>query len=154
MLCKGKLVIIINMFILKGELHFMIQSLIQGLFAVNSALADAGTAAPAGTDSAQMSPAAGIIQLLIMIVPMILIFYFLLIRPQKKKDKQVKSMLDNLKVSDRICTIGGIYGTIVSIKDDTFTLAVGQDNVKLVIARWAIRNVEEITIENDGELLA
>jgi len=63
-------------------------------------------------------------------------------------------MLSALKVTDRVCTIGGIYGTIVSIKDETITLAVGQDNVKLVFARWAIRNVEEVSVENDSEVLA
>jgi preprotein translocase subunit YajC len=63
-------------------------------------------------------------------------------------------MLAELKVTDRVCTIGGIYGTIVAIKDETITLSVGQDNVKLVFARWAIRNVEEATVENDSEVLA
>ncbi len=137
----------------------MIQSIVQWLFSANMAVAEAaapagGAAAGAGAEVGQMSAAGSLIQMAIMIVPMIAIFYFLLIRPQRKKDKKVKDMLDNLKVSDRICTIGGIYGTIVGIKDDTFIIAVGQDNVKLVIARWAIRNVEEITVENDGELLA
>ena len=82
---------------------------------------------------------------------MILIFYFLMIRPQRKKDKQVKEMLNNLKAGDRICTIGGIYATITGIKDDTITLAVGRDNLSMVVARWAIRSVEEVTIENDSQ---
>ena len=80
---------------------------------------------------------------LLFMVPMILIFYFLMIRPQRKKDKQVKEMLNNLKAGDRICTIGGIYGTIVGIKDDTVTLSVGRDNLTMVVARWGIRSVEE-----------
>ena len=84
---------------------------------------------------------------------MFVVFYFLLIRPQKKKDKKVKEMLAALKNGDRVCTIGGIYGTITSIKDDTIELSVGRDNVKLVFARWAIRNVEEVAIENDSEVL-
>jgi len=62
-------------------------------------------------------------------------------------------MLNNLKAGDRVCTIGGIYGTIVSIKDDTVTLSVGRDNLSMVVARWGIRSVEEITIENDAEAL-
>ena len=85
------------------------------------------------------------------LVIMILIFYFLMIRPQRKKDKQVKEMLNNLKAGDRICTIGGIYATITGIKDDTITLAVGRDNMSMVVARWAIRSVEEVTIENDSQ---
>lgn len=95
-------------------------------------------------------------EMLGMFVPLILmfaVFYFLLIRPQRKKDKKVKDMLAALKVGDRICTIGGIYGTIVGIKDETIELAVGRDDVKFVIARWAIRNVEEVSVENDSEVL-
>lgn len=95
----------------------------------------------------------GIIELLIPMVLMFAVFYFLLIRPQRKKDKKVKDMLSALKVGDRICTIGGIYGTITSIKDDTIELSVGKDNIKLIFARWAIRNVEEISVENDSEVL-
>ena len=90
---------------------------------------------------------------LIIMIPMIMIFYFLMIRPQRKKDKQVKEMLNNLKAGDRICTIGGIYGTITGIKDDTITLSVGRENMSMVVARWAIRSVEEVTIENDSQEL-
>ncbi|MBE5769880.1 MAG: preprotein translocase subunit YajC [Clostridia bacterium] len=95
-----------------------------------------------------------------MLMPLLLmglVFYFMLIRPQRKKDKKVKEMLDNLKHGDRVTTIGGIYGTIVAIKDDTITLAIGQKNqapTEMTVARWAIRQVEEVTVENDGEVLA
>ena len=88
-----------------------------------------------------------------MIAAMFAILYFFMIRPQKKKDKKVKDMLAALKPGDRICTIGGIYGTIKSIKDDTIELSVGREDTKMIVARWAIRNVEEVTVENDGELL-
>ncbi|MBR3494804.1 MAG: preprotein translocase subunit YajC [Clostridia bacterium] len=94
--------------------------------------------------------------MLSMFLPMILIFvvfYFFLIRPQRKKDKQVKDMLANLKVGDRICTIGGIYGTITGLKDDSVVLAVGMKDVTMVVARWGIRSVEEIKIENDAQEL-
>ena len=100
-------------------------------YALMNLLADAA-ATTATTDAAAatetMGTGATIIYYAVQFVPMILIFvvfYFLLIRPQRKKDKEAKTMLDNLKVGDRICTIGGIYGTIVSLKDDTVTLAVG-----------------------------
>ena len=105
------------------------------------------------TDASQPSTAGSIISLLLPLVLMGVVFYFFLIRPQRKKDKAVKNMLDSLKNGDRVCTIGGIYGTITSIKDDTIELSVGRDNVKLVFARWAIRNVEEVAIENDSEVL-
>jgi len=81
------------------------------------------------------------------------VLYFMMIRPQRKKDKQVKKMLAELKVGDRVTTIGGIHGTVVSIKDDTLVVTVGQDKIKLVFARWAIRNVDEVSIANDAETL-
>ena len=87
------------------------------------------------------------------VLGMIQVLSLIHICPQRKKDKQVKDMLNNLKVTDRSCTIGGIYGTITGIRDDTITLAVGKDNLQMVVARWAIRSVEEISIENDAEAL-
>jgi len=81
------------------------------------------------------------------------IFYFMLIRPQRKKDKEAKQMLDNLKVGDRICTIGGIYGTIVRIKDQVLTIEVGEQKTQMMIARWAVRNVEQLSVTNDAETL-
>ena len=88
-------------------------------------------------------------------VIILVVFWLFLIRPQRKKDKKVKEMLANLKVGDRVCTIGGIYGTITNIRDgNTVTLALGPQDVPVVFARWAIRNVEEITVENDAEVLA
>ena len=117
----------------------------------------AAFAEEAGAAAGDASASAGGAQLISMLVSMVLmvgVFYFLLIRPQRKKDKKVKEMLAALKSGDRICTIGGIYGTITKIKDDTITLAVGSDRTEMVIARWAIRNVEEVSVENEGELLA
>jgi len=91
-------------------------------------------------------------ELLTTIVPLILIivvFYFMLIRPQQKRQKKIKEMLDNLKVGDRVKTIGGIYGRIVSIKDDNYiTIEVGTDRVKLVFDRSAISTVEDVEAEN------
>ncbi len=79
--------------------------------------------------------------------------YFMMIRPQRKKEKAIKEMLDNLKVSDRICTIGGIYGTVIALKDDTVTICVGAQKTTMVMARWAIRSVEDAPLENDEALV-
>lgn len=108
--------------------------------------------------AAAVDPAAegGVLGMAMSFIPLLLIgvmFYFMLIRPQKKKDKQVKKMLEELKIGDRITTIGGIHGTIHAIKDDTLIVAVGQDKVKLVFARWGIRSVDEVSIANDSETL-
>ena len=130
-------------------------SFLEKVFGITSAFAEsAGTAAAgAAAEAGEVTGASAIAQLLGMFVPMILIFvvfYFMLIRPQRKKDKQVKEMLDNLKTGDRVCTIGGIYGTITGIKDDSVVLTVGNQNMTMVVARWGIRSVEEVSIENDA----
>ena len=118
-------------------------------------LTDAGAAvgAEAAGEMGAMGTAGALIGSLFPLILMFVIFYFMLIRPQRKKDKKVKEMLAALKHGDRVCTIGGIYGTITGIKDETIELSVSNENTKLVVARWAIRNVEEVTIENDSELL-
>lgn len=125
------------------------------LLGIATAVAEeAGTADVEAAE--QLSGLAAVVSIIGSLLPMILIFvvfYFMLIRPQRKKDKQVKEMLAGLKRGDRICTIGGIYGTIMAIKDDQVTLSVGIDNLSMVVARWAIRSVEEISIENDMEAL-
>ncbi len=84
----------------------------------------------------------------ILIVLMIAMFAIMII-PQRRRDKKVKDMLGNLKAGDRVRTIGGIYGTIGTIKDDTIILLVGPDKVKLVFARGAIAQVEDAGVENE-----
>ena len=120
-----------------------------------AAAAATGAAATAADGTAAAANAAAgtgsLISTVVMMVAMIAIFYFLLIRPQRKKDKQVKDMLAALKVGDRICTIGGLYGTIAALKDDTVTLTMGSLQNTIVIARWAIRSVENVALENDTE---
>ena len=104
------------------------------------------------TSGANPSAISSSISSIVMIVIMIVVFYFLLIRPQRKKDKAVKNMLNSLKTGDRICTIGGFYGTIAALKDDTVTLKLGSLENTVVIARWAIRSVENVSTENDSSM--
>lgn len=125
--------------------------MIEKLFGISGALAEEAAVAADGVVEA--NPIAALLGTFLPMILIFVVFYFFLIRPQRKKDKQVKEMLNNLKAGDRVCTIGGIYGTIVGIKDDTVTLSVGRDNLSMVIARWGIRSVEEVTIENDAEAL-
>ena len=121
------------------------------LWGIQTALAEGGEAAGEGTE---VGMGGSLVSMVLMMVLMVGVFYFMLIRPQRKKDKKVKEMLAALKPGDRITTIGGIYGSIKSIKDDTITLQVGKDNFEMVVARWAIRGVEEVSVENEGEILA
>ena len=71
------------------------------------------------------------------------VFYFLLIRPQRKQQKTRKTMLENLKVGDRITTIGRMYGTVSKIKDDILTVKVGPNDTELMIDRRGIDSVNE-----------
>ena len=62
--------------------------------------------------------------------------------------KKVKEMLAAIKVGDRIRTIGGIYGTVTSVRDDIVTISVGPDKARLVFARGAIASIEDSNVEN------
>lgn len=82
--------------------------------------------------------------IIIMLVFWGLIFYFLLIRPQKKKDKQFKDMLASLEVGDKITTIGGMYGKVTKIKDDKIVFECGQtEKTTIYVYKWAIKEVEQ-----------
>ena len=126
--------------------------MIERLFGIAVAYAEEA-AADAGAEATQVSSIAALATTFLPLILIFVVFWFMLIRPQRKKDKQVKEMLNNLKAGDRICTIGGIYGTIKGMKDDMITLAVGKDDLSMVVARWATRSVEEVTVENDAQEL-
>ncbi|MEG0693537.1 MAG: preprotein translocase subunit YajC [Oscillospiraceae bacterium] len=81
-------------------------------------------------------------------VVLIAVFYFILIRPQRKKDKQTQQMRNAVQVGDEVVTIGGIVGIVVSIKEDTIVIETGSDRSKVRIKRWAIQTNE--TIHDDS----
>jgi len=89
--------------------------------------------------SSPAAPGAGLTMLpLLLLIP---IFYFLMIRPQQKRQKSWQSMLSSIKSGDRITTAGGIRGIILSIKDDSVIIRVAPDNLKLEVAKSAIASV-------------
>ncbi len=92
-------------------------------------------------DAAQQGQSGSILPTIIMIVGVIAIFYFLILRPQKKQDKQIAQMRDSIKVGDEIVTIGGIIGTVLIIKDDKMMIETGNDKTKLTILRSSVKNV-------------
>lgn len=80
----------------------------------------------------------------ITLLPMILVFvafYFFLIRPQQKRQKERMQMLNNLKKGDKVVTIGGLHGTIVDLTEEKVTLKVNE-NTRLVFERSAVNTVE------------
>ena len=76
------------------------------------------------------------------IVILMVLFYFLLIRPQRKRDKAEREMRNSIEVGDEISTIGGFIGRVVNIKDDVLIIESSNDRTKLKIYRWAIRGKE------------
>ena len=106
----------------------------------NCGAASGGETAGNGLGSSWMTLLLPLLMVVVLIVVMII--------PQRRRDKKVKDMLGSLKQGDRVRTIGGIYGTISSIKDDVIVLSVGPDKVKLVFARGAISQVEDAGVEN------
>ena len=86
------------------------------------------------------APAAGggMASTLVMLGLMIGIFSFMLIRPENKRKKEAEQMRSALKVGDEITTIGGITGTVVSVKDDKFVIETGADQVRIEFAKCAL----------------
>ena len=81
------------------------------------------------------------IQSIIMLVVFFLILYFLTIRPQKKREKEIREMRDSLNSGDEIITIGGIFGKIIKVKEDMVTIEVGSDKTRFNITKWAVGSV-------------
>ncbi|MDR1293162.1 MAG: preprotein translocase subunit YajC [Clostridiales Family XIII bacterium] len=80
------------------------------------------------------------------IIILILIFavmYFVMIRPQRKKQKQVEEMRAGVKAGDRITTIGGLRGKVVRVTDDVIMIDVGPDKVRMEFMKWAVSKVED-----------
>jgi preprotein translocase subunit YajC len=71
----------------------------------------------------------------------IVVFYFLLIRPNQNKQKQWQEMLSNLKPGDKVTTTGGMRGTVLSLRDDAVQLRVPPDNIKIEVVKSAIASV-------------
>lgn len=94
------------------------------------------------------SPQAGLMNFFPILI-IFAIFYFLIIRPQGKKESEHKKLISNLKKNDEIVTIGGIHGTIVNVKEKTYVVRV-DDNVKVEIDKLAVARVSKSAVENEG----
>lgn len=98
--------------------------------------------ATAGTTTTEGDLAGGgWLGMLTMIIPlalMILVFWFLIIRPEKKRSKELQNMLNNLQVADEVVTNGGIIGLVVSVQKDTVLIETGSDRTKIRVLKSAI----------------
>ncbi|MBE6788502.1 MAG: preprotein translocase subunit YajC [Ruminococcaceae bacterium] len=91
--------------------------------------------------SSQPAQQGGLMGTLTMFLPLVLMFvllYFFMIRPQKKRDKEIQDMRSNLQIGDEVITTGGIVGIVASLKEDTVVIETGSDRSKIRVARWAI----------------
>jgi len=84
----------------------------------------------------------------ILLPAMLVLMYFFMIRPQRKRDKETAKMRSSLEIGDEVVTIGGIIGRVVTIKDDdVITIETGSDKTKVRIRKWAIQ--ERLTVKGD-----
>ena len=82
--------------------------------------------------------------MLAQLAPLVLMFaamYFLLIAPQRKKQKEHEAMMSKLQPGDEVVTTGGIYGTITSVKEDRFIVRIGDNNAKVEVGKGFISSV-------------
>jgi len=93
--------------------------------------------------NAQGGGIGGILVSVLPFVLMIAVFYFFLIRPQKKQEKEVANMRNSLGVGDEITTIGGIIGRVTHVKDDVITIETGADRNKIRIRKSAVATVDK-----------
>lgn len=84
---------------------------------------------------------------IVMLLVMLVIFYFMLIRPENKRKKEAEQLRSALKTGDKVTTIGGIQGTVVSVKDEKFVLETSADQVRIEFAKWAL-STNETAAEN------
>ncbi len=102
------------------------------------------TAAPTGAS------AAGSMYTLIFMVLMLVVLYFIMIRPQRKKEKADEEMRKNVQVGDEIETVGGIVGIIVKVEEKTVVIETSSDRCKMRIKKWAIAQNVSATEEKNA----
>ena len=75
------------------------------------------------------------------LVLIVVLMYFIMIRPQRKKQKEEQKMRNSLRVGDEITTIGGVVGRVVKIEDNTIIIETSEDRVRMEFAKWAVSTV-------------
>ena len=107
-----------------------------------TAVSPCGGSAPSGSGGTGADGAAaqqgGLMGMLFPLAIFVLIFYFFIIRPQRKRDKQQKNMIDSITRGDQIITIGGFYGTVREVRDDSFQIEIAE-GVRVTILKSAVQ---------------
>ena len=93
--------------------------------------------------------------MLIQLVPFaiaLVLLYFILLRPQQKREKQAQAMRENVNVGDEVCTAGGIVGIVLKVEDDTIVMETGAERNKIRIKKWAIHeNITQLEAQQQAE---
>ena len=93
-------------------------------------------------ESATEAVQGGLMGMLPMLLIMVGVFYFMLIRPENKRKKEAEQLRSGIKTGDKVTTIGGIVGTVVDVKGDTFVLETSADQVRIEFAKWGLSTNE------------
>lgn len=85
------------------------------------------------------TPAQGsMMGMLLPMLALLAVFYFMMFRPESKRKKEAEQLRSNMKNGDKITTIGGIMGTVVDVKSDSFVIETSADQVRIEFAKWAL----------------
>ena len=104
-----------------------------------------GTGGAAGAEGGAAQ--GGLMGMLFPLAIIVLIFYFFIIRPQRKRDKQQKNMIDSIARGDQIITIGGFYGTVREVRDDSFQIEIAE-GVRVTILKSAVQGKRAVNTPN------
>lgn len=94
---------------------------------------------------ANQAASGGLLGMLPMLLIMVGVFYFMLIRPENKRKKEAEELRSGIKNGDKITTIGGIMGTVVDVKSDSFVIETSADQVRIEFAKWALSTNDTAT---------
>ena len=112
-------------------------------FLLSSTSATDAASQAASNPNSLMSLASAILPIAVLFA----IMYFFMIRPQQKAQKEEQKMRSNIQVGDEIVTIGGIYGKVMALKDDSLIIETGPDRDKMRVARWSVQ--QNLTIHDE-----
>ena len=117
------------------------------------AMLGSGAASGTATGANSNSPMGGYSSILLM-VGLVAVMYFLMIRPQKKRQKEEQEMRSSIEIGDEIITIGGIVGKVVKIREEDIVIETGADRTKMRLQRWAVNTNVTKTEQHQKEVEA
>ena len=121
-----------------GIINAVLLAVCSASYAAMTAFAEESADTASSADTAAAATGGSFFTLILPLLIMFALLYFIAIRPQKKRDKELKEMQDSLQVGDEVVTGGGIVGIVVSVGEDTVVIETGGAKHKLRIKNWAI----------------